>query len=61
LALVARPLWILDEPAAALDAAGVALLCELLDAHLAQGGMAIIATHQDIALSGPSVRGLSLS
>ena len=61
LALVPRPLWILDEPAAALDAAGVALLCELLGAHLAQGGMAIIATHQDIALSGPSVRGLSLS
>lgn len=61
LALVPRPLWILDEPAAALDAAGVALLCELLGSHLAQGGMAIIATHQDIALSGPSVRGLSLS
>lgn len=61
LALVARPLWILDEPAAALDTAGVALLCELIGAHLAQGGMAIIATHQDIALSGPSVRGLALS
>jgi len=61
LALVPRPLWILDEPAAALDAAGVALLCDMIGAHLAQGGMAIIATHQDIALSGPSVRGLSLS
>jgi heme exporter protein A len=61
LALVPRPLWILDEPAAALDTAGVALLCELLGAHLAQGGMAIIATNQDIALSGPTVRGLSLS
>jgi heme exporter protein A len=61
LALVPRPLWILDEPAAALDTAGVALLCGVIGAHLAQGGMAIIATHQDIALSGPSVRGLSLS
>jgi heme exporter protein A len=61
LALVPRPLWILDEPAAALDTAGVALLGDLLGVHLAQGGMAIIATHQDIALSGPSVRGLSLS
>ena len=61
LTLVPRPLWILDEPAAALDAAGVALLCDLLGVHFAQGGMAIIATHQDIALSGPSVRGLSLS
>lgn len=61
LALVSRPLWVLDEPAAALDAAGVALLCDMLGAHLARGGMAIIATHQDIALSGPAVRGLSLS
>ena len=61
LALVPRPLWILDEPAAALDAAGLALLCGMIGAHLAQGGMAIIATHQDIGLSGPSVRGLALS
>ena len=61
LALVPRPLWILDEPAAALDAAGLSLLCGMIGAHLAQGGMAIIATHQDIGLSGPSVRGLSLS
>lgn len=61
LALVPRPLWILDEPAAALDTAGVALLCDMLGRHLAQGGMAIIATHQDIALPGSAVRGLSLS
>jgi heme exporter protein A len=61
LALVPRLLWILDEPGAALDTAGVALLRDLLAVHLAQGGMAIIATHQDIGLSGPSVRGLSLS
>lgn len=61
LALVPRPLWILDEPAAALDTAGVTLLCDMLGVHLARGGMAIIATHQDIALSGPTVRGLSLS
>jgi heme exporter protein A len=61
LALVPRPLWILDEPVAALDDAGVTLLREMLGAHLAKGGMAIIATHQDIALSGRSVRRLALS
>jgi heme exporter protein A len=61
LALVPRLLWILDEPAAALDTAGVALLCDMIGVHLARGGMAIIATHQDIALAGPSVRSLSLS
>jgi heme exporter protein A len=61
LALVSRPLWILDEPAAALDSAGVTLLCDMLGAQLARGGMAIIATHQDIALSGSAVQRLSLS
>lgn len=40
-----RPLWLLDEPSAALDRAGAAMLDALLDAHLAQGGAAIIATH----------------
>lgn len=61
LSLVARPLWILDEPAAALDAAGAALLCDLVGAHLAEGGMAIVATHQDMALPGRAVHGLALS
>ncbi|MGH8798750.1 MAG: cytochrome c biogenesis heme-transporting ATPase CcmA [Casimicrobiaceae bacterium] len=60
LELAQRPLWVLDEPAAALDAAGIALLREILGAHLAHGGMAIVATHQDLALPGPRVRSLSL-
>lgn len=40
-----RPLWLLDEPSAALDAEGSTLLDELLGAHLDQGGCALIATH----------------
>lgn len=47
----ARPIWLLDEPSAALDAAGEALLGQLIDAHRASGGMAIIATHHDLALA----------
>lgn len=61
LGLVPRPLWILDEPVAALDGAGVTLLCDVLGAHLARGGVAIIATHQDIALTGRTVHRLALS
>lgn len=47
-----RPVWLLDEPGAALDAAGEVLLGRLVDAHLAQGGLAVIATHHDLMLSG---------
>jgi heme exporter protein A len=60
LRLVRRPLWVLDEPATALDAAGVATLQALLAEHLAQGGIAVIATHQDLALPAGSRRTLQL-
>ena len=40
------PLWILDEPMTALDASGQALLIDYLRKHLANQGMAIVATHQ---------------
>ena len=40
-----RPLWLLDEPSAALDAEGSALLDALLNEHLDAGGSALIATH----------------
>ena len=50
LRLVARALWLLDEPATALDDAGVATLRAAIGAHLASGGIAVIATHQDLAL-----------
>jgi heme exporter protein A len=41
-------LWILDEPATALDAEGQALLAAMLAEHLQNNGSAIIATHQDL-------------
>lgn len=44
-------LWLLDEPLAALDAAGVALVENMLDAHLMQGGMAVVTTHQTLKIS----------
>lgn len=45
------PLWILDEPITALDAAGQQLLMHFLGQHLANKGMAIIATHQNLPFS----------
>lgn len=45
LSLSRRPLWLLDEPGAALDRDGEAVLGGLMQAHLAAGGAIIAATH----------------
>lgn len=55
----ARPLWLLDEPSAALDQAGATLLDALLGEHLDNGGAAIIATH--LPLPGIAARSMLLS
>jgi heme exporter protein A len=49
-----RPIWLLDEPSAALDAEGEALLGRLIDAHRERGGIAVVATHHDLALADHS-------
>jgi heme exporter protein A len=49
---VRRPLWLLDEPTGALDAAGAAWVGALISSHLRAGGLAVIATHLDIAVDG---------
>jgi heme exporter protein A len=41
-------LWLLDEPLTALDRAGRALFAELLSSHLAAGGTAVVAIHEEI-------------
>lgn len=46
-----RPLWLLDEPNAALDAGGQAVLVTLMQAHLAAGGAIIAATHGPLGLT----------
>jgi len=56
-----RPLWLLDEPATALDADGIALLTRLITDHLERGGFAVAATHQALALPTARVRTLALS
>jgi len=49
LALDAARLWALDEPLTALDDEGQALFTRLLERHLAAGGLAVVATHNDLA------------
>jgi len=45
------PLWILDEPFAALDTRALASVVALVDGHLAQGGAVILTTHQEVAIT----------
>ncbi len=45
-----RPVWLLDEPQAALDVASTRLLENAIAAHLASDGLAIVSTHLDLAL-----------
>ena len=61
LELSRRPLWILDEPVTALDAAGATLLAGLVTAHLERGGMAVAATHTTLGLPEARVRPLVLA
>lgn len=49
-------LWLLDEPAANLDASGQQILCDLLALHLRGGGMAVLAAHQALPLDPAGCR-----
>ena len=48
------PLWLLDEPTTALDAASVTALEGLIRTHRAGGGMVVASTHAEIGLDGAS-------
>ena len=45
-----RPLWLLDEPFAALDVDGKKRVEQMLAEHCAGGGMAVVATHEAMTL-----------
>jgi heme exporter protein A len=40
-----RPIWLLDEPSVSLDVASVKVLDKAIADHLAQGGIAVVASH----------------
>jgi heme exporter protein A len=51
LVAVPAPIWLLDEPTAALDSDGEECLLAAIAAHCEAGGRAAIATHQPLALA----------
>ncbi len=55
LVLRSAQLWLLDEPLTALDIDGVELVEALLAEHCGQGGAAIVATHQAIAVASKTL------
>jgi heme exporter protein A len=51
-----RPVWLLDEPFAALDASGQALVAQLMARHCGHGGIIIAATHEPLGLGNESLK-----
>ncbi len=56
LLVVRRPIWLLDEPASALDAAGQSLFAGLMIEHLARGGLIVAATHAPLGVQAKELR-----
>ena len=54
-------LWLLDEVLTSLDKGAVALVRSLIENHLTGGGIAIVATHQELELSTGRYQRLELT
>jgi heme exporter protein A len=50
-----RPLWLLDEPLSPLDAGWRSRFGELMDAHLARGGLIVAAVHDPLPIPAQSL------
>jgi heme exporter protein A len=53
---VRRPVWLLDEPTAALDVAGQELFAGLMRDHLSRGGLIVAATHGPLGIETRELR-----
>ena len=51
-----RPVWLLDEPFAALDTAGQGLIAQLMARHWGHGGIIIAPTHYPLGLGNESLK-----
>jgi heme exporter protein A len=56
LSAVRRPIWLLDEPTNALDAAGQSMFATLMKDHLARGGLIVAATHAPLGIAARELR-----
>jgi heme exporter protein A len=54
-------LWLLDEVMTSLDKGAVELVRSLIEEHLKRGGIAIVATHQELELSAGVTKRLELT
>jgi heme exporter protein B len=61
LAAVPRPIWLLDEPTAALDASAQARVADLMHTHLSGGGIIVAAVHGAIGTLVPFAVGPDLA
>jgi heme exporter protein A len=50
-----RPVWLLDEPLAALDAGGKALAAQMIADHCAGGGIVLAATHEPLGIEAATL------
>ena len=53
---VRRPVWLLDEPTNALDAAGQTMFAALMGDHLSRGGLIVAATHAPLGIAARELR-----
>lgn len=53
---VRRTVWLLDEPASALDAEGQNLFASLMSAHLSNNGIIVAATHGPLGIATSELR-----
>jgi heme exporter protein A len=51
----AAPLWLLDEPFTALDAAGVDMVRGMIDGHVMRGSIVVYTTHQETGIAASRV------
>ncbi len=56
-----RPLWVLDEPYTSLDANAARLVTQRMEAHLDEGGLVVVATHQEMTLGTGSLQHVRLT
>jgi len=61
LSLLSVPLWLLDEPTTNLDTAGQTLVTRMLEAHVARGGLAVVAVHHELGVSGVTLHRMVLA
>ena len=55
-----KDVWVMDEPGAAMDSAGIGLIDELIEKHIERGGSAVIASHGFARKLGGRTRTLTL-